>query len=478
MKPFKSIYIPFLVLFLAGCKTTEISTHKMDRKIPTSYASGTDTLNVQPLKWKNLFFDQHLIALIDSALINNYDLKIALQKIEESKAGVKFTRGIRLPEAGVSIGAGQRKFGDYTMDGVGNYDTQFSPNINSKQRIPNPLPDYYGFLQASWEIDIWGKLENKKKSALSKFMASQHGKNLIVTNLIAEIASTYYELLTLDNELRILSDNIALQQNAFEIVLIQKETANANELAVELIEAQLLNSRSARVEVKQRLVEEESKLNFLIGGFPKAIQRDTILSPASTNVIISAGIPSDLLLNRPDIRQAEMELRSSNADVASAKAAFYPSISINGAMGLQAFNALLLLETPASLAYNIVGGLTAPLINRRKLKADLMAVKAEQKQAYISYEKTVTRSFMEVYNALQNIENTKEMFELKEKEAEVLSKSVTTSTELFKAGRAGYLEIIISQKNALQSQIELANYKKRQNTTLIHLYLATGGGWQ
>lgn len=125
-----------------------------------------------------------------------------------------------------------------------------------------------------------------------------------------------------------------------------------------------------------------------------------------------------------------------------------------------------------------MGGLTAPLINRRKIKADLMAARASQKQAYIQYEKTVTSSFIEVYNSLQNIENTKEMYALKQQETEILSKSVITSTELFKAGRAGYLEIIISQKNALQSQIELANYKKRKNTTLINLYRATGGGWQ
>lgn len=478
MKSFKFICSTILLFLLFGCKTTKTATTEIKKKIPSTYLASSDSVSMPPINWKNLFFDKHLIALIDSALIYNYDLKIALQKIEVSRAGLKSTRGIRLPELSLALGAGQRKFGDYTADGVGNYDTQFSPNINSKQQIPSPLPDYYGAIQASWEIDFWGKLKNKKKAALSRFIASQYGKSVIITNLVAEIAATYYEILNLDNELRILSDNITLRQSALEIVNIQKQTANANELAVEMIHAQLLNSQAAMAEVKQKLVEEETKLSFLRGGFPTSIIRDTSRTAATNNFTLPIGIPSDLLLNRPDIRQAEMELKASDADVKSAKAAFYPSINISGAMGLQAFNAALLLETPASLAYNIMGGLTAPLINRRKIKADLMAARASQKQAYIQYEKTVTSSFIEVYNSLQNIENTKEMYALKQQETEILSKSVITSTELFKAGRAGYLEIIISQKNALQSQIELANYKKRKNTTLINLYRATGGGWQ
>jgi len=479
MKAFNPIFLMCVCLGIGtGCKTTDLSSDTIKNNIPAKYTVNSDSSQATPEAWRKLIFDAHLTALIDSSLANNYDMRIALQKVEAARAGIKFTKGIRLPELGVNVAAGQRKFGKYTMDGVGNYDTQFSPNISEKQQIPDPLPDYYVGLQTSWEIDLWGKLKHKKKAAAAKFIASQYGKDVILTNLIAEIAGAYFELIALDNELQILSDNINLQQNALDVVIIQKQSGKANELAIELLRAQLLNSKASKAEVTQRLVECESKINFLCGGYPKTITRDTGFTSTYMNAGFKTGIPSDLLMNRPDIRQAEMELKASNSDVKSAKVAFYPSLTINAGIGLQSFNALLLFETPASLAYNTLGGLAAPLLNRRKLKADLMSSRAEQKQAYIHYEKTVTHSFMEVYNALNNIKYTQEMYDLKKEEADVLKQSIVTSSELFKAGRAGYLEIIVAQKNALLSQIELNNYRKRQNTTLINLYRTLGGGWQ
>lgn len=472
----------FVIIWIAiinvGCKTTQYNTDAIHKKIPVRYDSDSDSSSATIAKWKEVFFDPDLIALIDTALKNNYDLKSALQKVEIARAGVKFNKGVRLPELGLNASVGQRKFGDYTMDGVGNYDTQFSTNINEKQQIPNPLPDYYVSFQASWEIDLWGKLKNKKKAAAAKFIASQYGKDLIITNLIAEIATTYFELLALDNEARILTDNIELQQSALDLVLAQKEAGKANELGVEMTKAQLLSSKAIQAEVQQLFIETESRLSFLCGSYPKAIARDTSYFSQHLQKTLNVGIPSDLIRNRADIRQSEFELKASAADVRSAQAAFYPSLNINAALGLQSFNAFLLMETPASMAYNLLGGLTAPLLNRRKLKADLMASKAEQRQAYINYEKTVVNSFREVYIALNNIKNTKTMFDLKREEVELLKKSTATSSELFKAGRAGYLEVITAQKNALQSQIELINFYKRQNIAMIDLYRAIGGGWK
>jgi len=173
-----------------------------------------------------------------------------------------------------------------------------------------------------------------------------------------------------------------------------------------------------------------------------------------------------------------MELLATNADLKSAKAAFYPSLNISGFLGLQSFNALLLLEAPASLAYNAMGGLTAPLLNRRRLKADLMNAKSEQRQAYINYEKNVVNGFIEVYNALNRLNNTKQMYITKMEEVEVLKQSIFTSSELFKAGRATYMEILLAQKNALQSQIELNELNKKQGISIVNLYRALGGGWE
>ena len=471
-------FLIVLAFAVVGCKTTQLSTDAINKTLPKNYVSGADSSSGKIANWREVFFDSNLVSLIDTALKYNYDLKLALQKVEIAKAGIKFNKGVRLPELGANVYAGQRKFGDYTMDGVGNYDTQFSPNINEKQQIPNPLPDYYVGFQASWEIDLWGKLKNKKKSAAGKFIASQYGKDLIVTNLIAEIAGTYFELLALDNESQVLVDNIELQQAAVDLLLAQKEAGKATELGVEMTKAQLLSSKAILAEVQQKLVETECKLNFLCGSYPKEIKRDTSYFSQHLQTKLNIGIPSDLIKNRPDICQAEFELKASNADVKSAQAAFYPSLNITAALGLQSFNAMLLMETPASMAYNVLGGLASPLLNRRKIKADLMASKAEQRQAYVNYEKTVVNSFKEVFVAINNIQNTKTIFDLKKEEVSILKKSVATSSDLFTAGRASYLEIITSQKNMLQAQIELITFYKRQNLALIDLYRSIGGGWK
>ncbi|MBK6983866.1 MAG: TolC family protein [Bacteroidetes bacterium] len=225
MKKNNLIYILILSGVLLSCKTTELTTKTINNKLPKNYVLNNDSASAKLLKWRELIFDKHLVSIIDTALKHNFDLKIALQKIEISRAGIKFAKG-RLP-----IGASAlERNGEYTMDGVGNYDTKFSTNINDKQQIPNPLPDYYVGLQASWEIDLWGKLKNKKRAAASKFIASQYGKDLIITNLVAEISTTYFELLALDNEIKILENNIILQQDALDIVTIQKQTGKSNEL--------------------------------------------------------------------------------------------------------------------------------------------------------------------------------------------------------------------------------------------------------
>lgn len=478
MFPYKLIYILLISIILTGCKTTDLATGNWNKKIPETYVPAGDTTDTSLKPWRELFFDAQLVTLIDSALAHNYDLREALQKIEWSRAGIQFTKGIRLPEVGLYGAAGQRKFGDYTMDGVGNYDTQFSPNINSKQQIPNPLPDYYVGVQSSWEIDLWGKLKNKKRAAASRFIASNYGKDLIVTNLIADVAHVYFELTALDQSLLILEENIALQQEALDIVKIQKEAGKANELAVELLQAQLLSSKTIQAETRQKLVETESRLNMLCGSFPKTIARDTAYYTQNILATVNTGIPSALLKNRADIRQAETQLMVSNADVRSAKAAFYPTLTISAAVGLQSFTAMLLFESPASLAYNILGGIAAPVLNRRQLKADLLASRSEQKQAYIHYEKTVLTSFTEVYIAVNDIKNTNDMYALKSEEATILKQSIATSSELFKAGRANYMEIILAQKNALQSQLELVDYYKRRNAAAITLYRSLGGGWK
>lgn len=478
MKILNSLFSFIFVLFLLSCNVNRNTSVVPSKPLPKSFMSNSDTLANELIKWKEIIFNPTLSKLIDTALKNNFDLKDALQKIEMSKSGVMLNKGIRLPDVNATTNLGRRKFGDYTMDGVGNYDTNLSDNINSDQLIPYQLPDYYVGFQSTWEIDLWGKLKNLKQSAAAKFMSSQYGKDLIVTNLIGEVASLYFELLALDKEVKMLTENIKLQENAYELMLAQKEVGRANQLAVELMKAQLLNSKTIQVEVEQQMMECEAKLNYLCGQYPGKISIDTSFYSNQVNLILKSGVPSNLLNNRPDIKQAEFEVLSTKANLSYARKAFYPSLNINSLIGLQSFNALLLLDFPASLAYNSIGSMAAPILNRRKLKSDLLLAKAQQKSAYINYEKSVVNAFKEVYVSLTNLSKTKEALNLKNEEVDVLKNSIMTSQELFKAGRCNYLEVITAQKNALESQIDLINIYKKQTIATIQLYKSLGGGWK
>lgn len=479
MLKYRNVCLLAIVALLGACKVKqEIPQNRPMLAMPQKFTQQSDSLQVGLPVARVFFKDSALVTLIDSAINNNFDLQMALQKIEMARAGVRFTQGLGKPDLAGNFAIGQQKFGRYTFDGVGNYDTNFSPNINDRQRIPQPIiPDFYLGVQSSWEIDIWGKLKSQKASAAAKLLASESGKSLVVSELVAQIASAYYELLILDNELDFLEENIILQERAVELTRILKQAGQANQLGVDLLNAQLLSSKALKIDVKQEIIDAESKINFLVGRYPQPIARPKVIWANVIPPKLTSGVPSRLLENRPDIKQAEYELLSTNANLFTAKAAFYPSLNITGAVGLQSFKALLFLN-PSSFAMNTFGGLTAPLLNRRQIISDLMAAKADQKVAYTNYQKTIVNSFTEVYNNLNLIQNTNDMYDLKVQEVDVLRQSINNSSELFRSGRATYLEVITAQKNALVSQIELINLKKRQYGAVIGLYKSLGGGWR
>lgn len=463
-----------LALFALGCKTIATPPMVEMKPLPESYTLSKDTLNIAATKWDLFYKDQNLKQLIEISLTNNYDLLAAMQKIEIARSSLRLNKGAQLPNGSAGISAAQRKFGLYTMDGAGNATTDIKPG----QIVPEHLPDYLAGFNASWEIDVWGKLRSKKKAAAARYSGSIEGKNAIQTALIAEVASAYFELLALDNELDIIRETIVLQQAALEVIKIKKEAAVLNELAVKQFEGQLSNSKAFEFEIIQKIALTENRLNFLSGQFPQTILRDKTKFNAENTSPISLGIPSQLLKNRPDIRQAELELIASKCDVKSAKAAFYPSFTITGSVGYQAFKTALWFQSPDSFAYTLLGGLTAPLLNRSAIKAQFNTAKANQTEALLNYQKTILNGYIEVANELSNLNNLKQLYELKDKEVASYTQSITIANDLFKSGRASYLEVLMSQRTALESKIELITTKKLQHQAAINLYKALGGGWQ
>jgi NodT family efflux transporter outer membrane factor (OMF) lipoprotein len=457
----------------SGCKTKDsINNETLD--LPKFYDGLNDSTNSVNMNWREFFDDKNLSKLIDTAFRNNLDVLMTLQKIEVARNDLRLSKGAMLPIVNANFSYLQRKFGYYTMDDAGNRVTEIRPG----ELIPTNLPDYFVGLQANWEIDVWGKLRNRKKAAFTKYLSSVEGTNLVFTNLVAEVANTYYELLALDVELEIIQETIKLQQNALDIVKVQKESGILNELAIKQFEAQVLNSQSFEFEIVQKRIESENKINFLLGRLPQKIDRDKLSFLSRLPNEVEGGIPSQLLRNRPDIRQAELDLLAAKLNVKAAKAAFYPTFNITGTIGFQAFNADLLFTTPQSLAYNLLGSLSAPLINRSAIKAQFKNAQASQIEMMYRYQKTILNAYLEVSNELWSIKNLDKIQTLKSNEVKALVASIDISNDLFKSGRATYFEILMTQRIALQSRIELVTIKRRQYNATVNIYKALGGGWK
>lgn len=466
-----------ILLLLNACVASKSNTDSVTQALPATYLKSSDSSNAATIDWKEYFSDPILVGLIDSALTNNFDVLMAYQKIKSARAQVKYAKGLSAPKINGVANAGGEKFGKYTMSGVGNFDTNLSPNITNDQKVPvDVVPEYFLGLQSSWEIDVWGKLKNKRRAATATYLASVEGKNWIVTNMIAEVATTYYELLALDSEIAILDESLRLQNDQLDIVLVQKEAGRANELAVNQFQAQLLQSRVLKLELTQRIVQTENKLNSLLGRYPQKIVIDSTSFSTAIPDQIQVGVPSQLLSNRPDIKRAEMELKASKANVRSAKAAFYPSFSITATLGLNSFNPNFIFS-PQSMAYNAIGGLITPLINQSAIKASFRSAKAEQVEAMYNYQKHILNGYVEVYNQMVFIDNLSQIYELKNQEADVLNTSIETASELFLTGRATYLEVIVTRSAALQSRLQLIEIKKKRFAALVNMYRALGGGW-
>ncbi|WP_432745579.1 efflux transporter outer membrane subunit [Methylobacter sp. G7] len=465
--------IAFLLISFSGCSlNTNLSIP--EKEIPVSFQNQKGSTTIASIKWRQYFNDALLQKLIDTAISNNIDLQIALQRIEISRSSVKLANGALLPQVSLNVGGSVRRFGLYTMDGAGNATTEITPG----QNIPVNLPDIYLGLQSSWEVDIWGKLRNQRKSAISQYLSSIEGTNFVISNLVADVAIFYNELLALDNELDVIRQTIRKQQEALEVVKLQKEAGRANALAVQQFNAQLLNTQVLERNVLQQLTETENKINFLLGRYPQPIERTKNVFFKEIPQQISAGVPSQLLANRPDVRAAEFQIEASKFDLKAAKSAFFPNFNITASFGFQAFNPEFLFVSPASIAYSVMGTLVAPLINRNALKAQFNTAKANQLTAMYNYQKTILNAYVEVANELSNIQNLQQINALKKQQSDVLKQSVDTSKELYKYARASYLEVLLAQQSALQSTIELIHVTKQQRISTINIYKALGGGWR
>jgi len=461
-------------LTVASCKVPSIIQTAENKTVPGSYNESRDTTNTSAIQWRNFFTDPNLRNLIDTALKNNQELMITLQEIEIAKNEARLRQGPLLPIVGAKVGAGVEKVGRYTSQGAGDASTE----IEEGKEMPDPLTDFAAGVYANWEVDIWKKLHNAKKAAVARYLSSIEGRNFVLTNLIAEVANSYYELLALDNQLTIVKQNISLQKDALEIVKVQKEATRVTELPVQKFQAEVLKSQSMEFDILQKIKATENKINFLLGRYPQEIPREKGNFLALVPQTVKAGIPAQLLANRPDIKQAELELAAAKLDVKVARAEFYPSLGISAGLGLQAFKPSYLTKIPESMLYSLTGDLAGPLINRNAIKAEFYSASAKQLQSLYNYQRTILNAYLEVSTQLSNISNLEKSYDLKSKSVDALNRSIEISNDLFASARADYLEVLMTQRDALESKLELIETKRDQLNAVVNVYRNLGGGWK
>ena len=475
MKKKQIIYYTALIcgLTAGSCGIPRTIQKSVSREMPGSYNTATDSATIAELSWRDYFKDPYLAALIDTALANNQELHIVTQEIAIARNEAKARKGEYLPSIGFRAGAGAEKRSEKTLLGRLERDL----DIEHGKKNPEPLPDFVAGFSANWEVDIWKKLRNARQAAVLRYLASVEGKNFMVTQLVGEIADTYYELLALDQQLGIVNANIKIQTDALEVVKLQKAAARTTELAVRKFEAEVLKTQSLQYEIRQQLLEAENKLSFLLGKYPHTITR-TEEAWNSVAPVLHIGLPVQLLDNRPDIRQAELELKAAQLDIKVAKAQFYPSLGLSAGIGLQAFNPAYLIKMPESLLMNLAGDLVAPLVNRNAIKATYLTANAHQVQAAYNYEQKLLNAYIEVVNHLNKINNLQQSIDLRSRQVKALNQSIEISNDLFTSARADYMEVLMTQRDALESKFELIESQKAQKMAQVNVYRALGGGWK
>lgn len=445
-----------------------------NKHVPTSFGLGpadagsSQATSVAQKKFAEFFVSPELRGLIDTALKSNQDLNIRLQDIVIAQNELSARQAAYLPTLGAQAGAGVEKVGDRTSQGVS----------DEAHGVPKNLGNFTFGLMGSWEIDVWKKLRNAAQAARLRYLAGIEGRNFMATQLVAEIARSYFDLVSLDNELEILKENIKIQTDALEVVKLEKQAARVTELAVQRFEAEVLKNRSRLYDVEQERVQAENRINFLLGRYPQPVRRNPRDFDAALPDVVEAGLPAQLLENRPDVRQAELQLEATKLDVKVAKSAFYPALRIDAGVGYQSFNVAHLVTTPESLAYNVGAGLTAPLLNRAAIAAQYRSANAVQLQAVFSYEKTLLQAFTDVANQLAMMENLRKSYALQSQQVDTLARSVEISNILFQSARADYMEVLLTRRDSLEAQVTRIETKKRQLQALVNVYQALGGGWR
>lgn len=467
-----STYIKMLITIVTmavlwGCKVskdiqipkTAIPAHFRDAKIADSISIGNRAI-------ADFFPEQELKNLIDTALVRNFDLQIAMKNMESTRQLLRQAKLGNLPQLNLQITGNSSNPSDNSLNGLST--SQFLKTTH--------VEDFNANLGLTWEADIWGKIRSQKQEALATYLQTEEVRKTIQTQLVASIAQGYYSLLMMDAQIAIAKKNLALSDSTLRIVKLQFDAGQVSLLGVQQAKAQQLVSAQLIPKLQQDITVQENALSMLTGRVPGAIDRVNSLDRIFVADRLSAGYPSAMVSKRPDVKNAELSLTIANARVGVAKANMYPSVNITATGGLNSFKASNWFNIPASLFGTIAGGITQPLLQKRQLKTQYELAKIEREKAVIKFRQSVLNAVTEVSDELVKIEKLKAQYDISKDKVNTLQQAVKNANLLFTGGMATYLEIISAQSNSLQSELELTALKTAQLNATVELYRTLGGG--
>jgi outer membrane protein, multidrug efflux system len=457
-----------LLVGLGACKVSK-DTATPQVGLPGEFrsAQSADTTSVGGLPWKTFITDPVLQGLIDSAIMHNYDMQVALENIRSAQLTLGQAKLGYWPDVTLQITADLTRPADNSLNGITASDFLHSKFLN----------DYNATLGLSWEADIWGKIKNKKAMALAQYLQTTEARKLLQTNIVSGVAEGYYNLLMLDAQLGIARKNLTLNDSTLRIIRLQFNSGDVTALGVQQAEAQQLVAAGLVPQLEQSILLQEDALNILTGSLPAAIVRGRTLDEVPVREALSAGVPATLLSRRPDVRSSELALDAANANVGINKAALYPSIVISPEGGWDTYIFKNWFNIPGSLFGAVVGGLTQPVFQRKKLKTQYEVAEVDREKTVIEFKQSVLVAVGEVSDALAKASKLKEQEAVAAIRVSTLQQAIANANSLFRNGMANYLEVITAQSNVLQSELELASIKKGQLSAEVELYRSLGGGW-
>lgn len=469
MQRINYLYKLLFLFFLSACSVGK-EYQRPSVQLPATFQDSISSSDsgIAALEWRTFFKDPTLIDLIDTALSNSYDLQLAVKRIEETEAYVKQAKMNYVPSVDVAATAFTTNPSNNSLNGK---------NLESFIG-KNHVEDYTLSAAVSWDVYSWGKIKLQKEAALADYLASYEGAKTVRTTLVAEIATGYYNLLMLDEQLAIAQKNLALTDSLVRMMQLQKDAGQVTELAVQQTEVQKQTAALLIPQLEQQVAIQENAIKILSGKLPDRIQRKANIKSMYVWDDLSTGLPASLLSRRPDVRQSELELVRANANVGVAKASMYPSLNITASGGVNAFKTNTWFSIPASLFFSAGASITQPVLQHRNLKTKYEVSAIQRDEAVITFRQTVLKAGGEVVNALVQLDKLKAQQQISSARVDTLHKAIGNATLLFRSGLADYLEVLTAQSNSLSAELTMADIQRQRLAAVVELYRALGGGWK